>query len=461
MLDQAGLQHPCYPQMLHDFLALAEYDDGANKEKSPQEWLAWAESKGFKPYWLDYWREGVATHCPEEAPYNMKQAAHSHNAELKPLDDNELTELARIAHDEHISQPLSLWAHYIGLEMARLNSGNRELQWQSEHQASQLLIAAARAGKLIIRQPPLMAPYAVTETTPENVLFSELPVSKADLRAWAEKECPELRSRLFGFELPDTIHADADGESFGRMWLRKAKEKMAEEWAARSVEKEVSQFVIRHIGGASTMTENLYIAEMRLKAERHSQGRFTLDEAAQEIARDGEVAPKDMLVELIKAVTDGKLPVYKPGRNLRYFPKTVRALYEEARASELNQWLENAHPWIGWRFDTGHEKDTERQQSSPAPAKDAGKIPGRVPTVASGRLAVQAAWEIECETDRQASAKEVMERMQQWADKGAHGELVKKLEGYAVEWMTTKRKSKTFDLEACGKALETWQKSRG
>ena len=55
MLDQAGLQHPRYPQMLHEFLPLAEYANGADdKEKSPQEWLAWAKGKGFTPYWMEY-----------------------------------------------------------------------------------------------------------------------------------------------------------------------------------------------------------------------------------------------------------------------------------------------------------------------------------------------------------------------------------------------------------------------
>ena len=55
MLDQAGLQHPRYPQMLYEFLPLAEYANGADdKEKSPQEWLAWAKGKGFTPYWMEY-----------------------------------------------------------------------------------------------------------------------------------------------------------------------------------------------------------------------------------------------------------------------------------------------------------------------------------------------------------------------------------------------------------------------
>ncbi|KXW58918.1 hypothetical protein FEMY_04370 [Ferrovum myxofaciens] len=55
LLGQAGLQHPCYPDpMLYDFMTLAEYANGSDKEKSPQEWLAWAKEKDFTPYWLEY-----------------------------------------------------------------------------------------------------------------------------------------------------------------------------------------------------------------------------------------------------------------------------------------------------------------------------------------------------------------------------------------------------------------------
>lgn len=140
--------------------------------------------------------------------------------------------------------------------------------------------------------------------------------------------------------LPDDHTSDNETESFGRMWLRKAKEKMADEWAARSVEA------------------------------------------------------------------------------------------------------------------------VKRQQSSTAPAKDAGAIPGEVPKVASGRLAVQAAWEIECETSKRATAKEVMQRMRQWANDGRYGELTSPLSGNAVEWVTTKGKSNKYDLEACGKTLARWHESR-
>ncbi|MDA8416487.1 MAG: hypothetical protein M0Z78_05365 [Betaproteobacteria bacterium] len=123
-------------------------------------------------------------------------------------------------------------------------------------------------------------------------------------------------------------------------------------------------------------------------------------------------------------------------------------------------WLDENEPGIVWRFDTGPKSDTEPQQSGTVPAKDTGEIPGNVPTVASCRLAVKAAWEIECETGKRADAKEVMKCMRQWADAGEHGELTKKLPGNAVEWMTTKNMTKKYDVGACGKTLERWHKSR-
>ncbi len=87
-------------------------------------------------------------------------------------------------------------------------------------------------------------------------------------------------------------------------------------------------------------------------------------------------------------------------------------------------------------------------------------IPGIIPRVASCHLAVLAAFEIECETGRRATARLTMKRLQKWADEGKHGELIKSLPDNSVEWMTTKHKANKFDLEACGKALERWNKSR-
>lgn len=88
--------------------------------------------------------------------------------------------------------------------------------------------------------------------------------------------------------------------------------------------------------------------------------------------------------------------------------------------------------------------------------------PGIKPRVGSRKMAIKAAWEIEFKSGRAASAKEVMSLLKTWAADGTEPnvliESVK--ENNAVKWLTTKGAKKTFDLEACGKTLETWNKSR-
>lgn len=98
------------------------------------------------------------------------------------------------------------------------------------------------------------------------------------------------------------------------------------------------------------------------------------------------------------------------------------------------------------------ERETTEQEYPP--------IPGDLPKTGMGKLAITAAWQIECETGgRLAVAKDVMQRLQQWADEGNHDPLIKKLPHHAVEWWA-KGKPKEYDLGALIKALERWHKSR-
>ena len=54
-LDAQGLQHPRAQEWLPEFMTLARYATGQDMDerKPPVKWLAWAESKGFMPDWLD------------------------------------------------------------------------------------------------------------------------------------------------------------------------------------------------------------------------------------------------------------------------------------------------------------------------------------------------------------------------------------------------------------------------
>jgi hypothetical protein len=86
-------------------------------------------------------------------------------------------------------------------------------------------------------------------------------------------------------------------------------------------------------------------------------------------------------------------------------------------------------------------------------------IPGKIPRTGIGKLVIEAAWQIECDKKRTASAMEVMAQLQEWADAGDMLVTSRK-DKHGVDWHTSKGKSKLYDSEACGKALSTWKKSR-
>jgi hypothetical protein len=90
-------------------------------------------------------------------------------------------------------------------------------------------------------------------------------------------------------------------------------------------------------------------------------------------------------------------------------------------------------------------------------------IPGKLPRIAIGRLAVTAAWQIECKSGQAATADKVIEQLQAWATAGEHPDILRRAEPKmrAVIWMIKKTGlEKDYDVGACGKALDVWRKSR-
>jgi hypothetical protein len=105
---------------------------------------------------------------------------------------------------------------------------------------------------------------------------------------------------------------------------------------------------------------------------------------------------------------------------------------------------------------------TWKTRITPEPAKDVQSIPGNIPKVASGRLAVMAAWEIERETGKRATAKQTMKLLQEWADSGKEPSiLIQSLpERGAVQWQTQRAGARPYTLEGCQETLRKWNKSR-
>ncbi len=87
---------------------------------------------------------------------------------------------------------------------------------------------------------------------------------------------------------------------------------------------------------------------------------------------------------------------------------------------------------------------------------------GKMPRVAIGQLAVKIAWQIEQETGKKATAKQVMAELQKRADDGTHSDVLMESDRAKkkVTWFTTKSTERPYGIEACQRTLSTWNKSR-
>ena len=189
-----------------------------------------------------------------------------------------------------------------------------------------------------------------------------------------------------------------------------------------------------------------------------------------------------LLGEIRHAVRDGDLKIFDPflGRE-RLFRDSDSPTLDRGRIkvlpSSINAWLRS----IGMatmpaakqppRADAEPAKEGAQRRdeksapvASTAPAvraepqpgaeqeqghDEAEEIPGNLPRIAAGRLAVKAAWEIELETGRAATVRAVMQRLQSWADEGKEpADLIRSDQGKrCVFWRTGSGKEKEYDEE--------------
>jgi hypothetical protein len=101
----------------------------------------------------------------------------------------------------------------------------------------------------------------------------------------------------------------------------------------------------------------------------------------------------------------------------------------------------------------------------PGAPLEAPPVPGILPSVAIGRLAIEIAWELEQGTTRPALAKNVMEKLIDYATSGVRGaDILIKPDANGVRrevsWRTSKGDTRKYTLDALRMALETWMKSR-
>ncbi|BBJ24225.1 hypothetical protein [Candidatus Nitrotoga sp. AM1P] len=83
--------------------------------------------------------------------------------------------------------------------------------------------------------------------------------------------------------------------------------------------------------------------------------------------------------------------------------------------------------------------------------------PGKIPMIAIGKLAIETAWQIECELGRKASTDEVIKKLQERVGKE---DVLIEIIPHGVKWITSGLQEKNYEKSACSKTLETWNKSR-
>lgn len=117
--------------------------------------------------------------------------------------------------------------------------------------------------------------------------------------------------------------------------------------------KYVSEFELAvHVQG-----ETDWVIEERSQADKKRvEGRYTLEEAADQIAKGESESNKDILDNLMIAAFSHDLPTYAPGKKVRYdysnctSSKNIRVFYEEAYWDDLNKHIAEKMARLKFRF---------------------------------------------------------------------------------------------------------------
>lgn len=98
-------------------------------------------------------------------------------------------------------------------------------------------------------------------------------------------------------------------------------------------------YKVNHVSGATLYTQETYQEYLSALLNRRSMGRYTLDEAALAVEQSTTEPARDVLNKLMQAAYDGSLPIHRPDQQTMRLPEKINALYDEAYAADLNQWL--------------------------------------------------------------------------------------------------------------------------
>lgn len=84
-----------------------------------------------------------------------------------------------------------------------------------------------------------------------------------------------------------------------------------------------------------------------VRQKRHSEGRYTPEEAAEQIALETDERAENILVVLTEAIRNNEIPRYPPDSNLRFTKsRTFRSFYDEVYLADVKEWLNLKHPRV-------------------------------------------------------------------------------------------------------------------
>lgn len=139
-------------------------------------------------------------------------------------------------------------------------------------------------------------------------------------------------------------------------------------------------------------------------------------------------------------------------------------LDEVAKQIEKILFVEQWKEYRGYKVMQTSAEGTKPFKSILVMPKTTSKTKDKPPGITEGmvaitKLAISAAWQIECSIGRKASAKEVIKMLQEWVDSKKYEDLIYKIPN-GVTWMTSAPDEKKYDIDACRATLKSWHKNR-
>ncbi|MDA8120303.1 MAG: hypothetical protein M0Z85_09775 [Gammaproteobacteria bacterium] len=472
MIQQAGLSqpHPLHFRMFSDYMTLRWYASGEDidERRTPVEWLAWAESKGFTPYWLEYWNdwlnkqrvpveygriesaEDVIKHVErrEKGRYTLREAAEA-------FAENTGEQL-RVMRDKLMAAVESgaLRVYAPGSEISYRSETVRDFYEEAYWNDLNAWLADAEPRSSWRFPEPTIAMLArkQREQEAEHVAaggFRAYVLKQEAVRTASEDRGYPVSPDAFTVKEYDSAQERLDAAASKKFALRSPcgwAELFALELAVLNGKQEAARARFHSRRFEQTLLDAARRGALRMR---------TLDPVAAPIEIEPDM--RDDFVTQRLGVTTTDLQEWAA----KHWPELAqsRLLAEHGEADTTNR----GHPDLEAKRVEGRSdaSETGREVGSQQVTARPQGPPGKTPRTAIGRLVVEAAWEIEQEKGGAATDRETLARLQKWANAGTKAETLETNPSPGgVYWINGKAKRTYYRLTAIQKTLQRWRTSR-